>query len=181
MKNTDLTAISPLDGRYGAKVDPLRGLFSEQGLIYLRTFVEVRWVQYLAQHPGIDPRGIARGLLQGLRSGDFEGGSTLTQQLAKQGLTGDYATAFRKVVEALFALRIEALYDKEEILALYLSRVRFGHVRGIPVYGARDAARVYFGKAPARLTLAESALLVGMLKATSAYNPFDHPGHADWL
>jgi adenylosuccinate lyase len=53
MKNTDLTAISPLDGRYRAKVDPLRGLFSEQGLIYLRTFVEVRWVQYLAQHSGV--------------------------------------------------------------------------------------------------------------------------------
>ena len=54
MKNSDLTAISPLDGRYSGKVGPLRDLFSEQGLIYLRTLVEVRWVQYLAQHPDVD-------------------------------------------------------------------------------------------------------------------------------
>ena len=57
MKNTDLTALSPLDGRYGPKVDPLRDLFSEQGLIYFRTLVEVRWVQFLAQHPGIEGIG----------------------------------------------------------------------------------------------------------------------------
>jgi adenylosuccinate lyase len=57
MKNSDLTAISPLDGRYRGKVDPLRDLFSEQGLIGLRTLVEIRWVQYLAQHPGIEGIG----------------------------------------------------------------------------------------------------------------------------
>jgi len=57
MKNTDLTALSPLDGRYGAKVDPLRELFSEQGLIQLRILVEVRWVQFLAQHPGVEGLG----------------------------------------------------------------------------------------------------------------------------
>jgi adenylosuccinate lyase len=57
MKNTDLTALSPLDGRYAAKVDSLRPLFSEQGLIYLRTFVEVRWVQYLAEHSGVEGLG----------------------------------------------------------------------------------------------------------------------------
>ena len=57
MKNTDLTAISPLDGRYASKVDGLRGLFSEQGLIYFRTLVEVRWVQYLAQHPSVEGIG----------------------------------------------------------------------------------------------------------------------------
>jgi adenylosuccinate lyase len=57
MKNTELTALSPLDGRYGAKVDPLRPLFSEHGLIHLRTLVEVRWVQYLAQHSGVEGIG----------------------------------------------------------------------------------------------------------------------------
>jgi adenylosuccinate lyase len=57
MKNTELTALSPLDGRYGGKVDPLRPLFSEYGLIHLRTLVEVRWVQFLAQHSGVDGLG----------------------------------------------------------------------------------------------------------------------------
>jgi adenylosuccinate lyase len=57
MKNTELTAISPLDGRYSSKVDPLRDIFSEYGLIHLRTLVEVRWVQFLAQHPGVEGLG----------------------------------------------------------------------------------------------------------------------------
>ena len=54
MKNTDLTAISPLDGRYASKCDPLRPIFSEYGLIHFRTLVEVRWLQFLAAHPGIE-------------------------------------------------------------------------------------------------------------------------------
>jgi penicillin-binding protein 1A len=122
-------------------------------------------------HFGLDPKGIARAISTGLS----EGGSTLTQQLAKTAFTGDYRTLRRKLVEGLFALRIEATHTKSEILRLYLSRVHFGNAAGAAVYGLRDAAGVYFGKSPKNLNAAEIALLIGMLKAPSDYDLLREP------
>ncbi|APX88622.1 hypothetical protein BV394_01835 [Brevirhabdus pacifica] len=122
-------------------------------------------------HGGVDPIALVRAAATGFA----EGGSTLTQQLAKSALTGDYDLIQRKIHEAMFAWRIESLYSKDDILRLYLSRVRFGSIRGVPVFGLRDAAEVYFGVEPADLSLAQSALLVGMLKATTTYQPIEHP------
>lgn len=127
-------------------------------------------------HWGVDPRGIGRALLSNLRNRDVqEGGSTLTMQLAKISFTGDYPDLRRKFVEAALALRIERAYSKEEILALYLSRVEFGRIGGIPVFGLREAAEVYFGKSPERLTPLECAVLVAMLNGPSLYDPFREP------
>ncbi len=125
-------------------------------------------------HIGFDPKGMARAALTGFN----QGGSTLTQQLAKQSFTGADRDMARKLFELYFALRIEAQFEKDDILRLYLSRVNFGYVRGAPVNGLRDAARTYFGKPPARLSLAESALLVGMLKAPTTYHPINRPDAA---
>lgn len=118
-------------------------------------------------HPGVDPISIVAAVA----SGGARGGSTITQQLVKTAITGDYPTLLRKLVEAGFALRIERLYTKDDLLRLYLSRVSFGTVDGIQVYGLRDAARVYFGKEPTGLNRYEAAILVGMLKGTSYYHP----------
>ncbi len=121
-------------------------------------------------HIGFDPRGMARAA----RSGFREGGSTLTQQLAKRTFTGSDRDLARKMFELFYALRIEALFGKDDILRLYLSRVNFGNDGGNPINGLRAAARAYFGKAPQSLTLAEGALLVGMLKAPTTYHLMDN-------
>lgn len=139
-------------------------------------------------HGGIDPTGLARALavnareiaasLAAGRAPSFEGGSTLTQQLAKVALTGAERGLRRKAVEALLALRLEALYDKDDILRLYLSRIEFGRIRGIPVFGLRDAAQVYFGRAPGNLTLEQVAILVGMANGPALYHPIRNPDNA---
>lgn len=136
-------------------------------------------------HPGIDLRAIGRALVVNLRNAALdlsdggrrgrEGGSTLSQQLAKVALTGSRGGLYRKLAEALYAVRIERLYDKDDILRLYLSRVEFGRVGGVAIYGLRDAAKVYFGTRPDRLTLEQAAILVGMLNATTDYHPIRNP------
>jgi penicillin-binding protein 1A len=123
------------------------------------------------QHGGVDPWALARAAAGGFA----EGGSTLTQQLAKGAVTGNYDKLQRKIHEAFFAWRIEKMYDKPDILRLYLSRVMFGMKDGVPIFGLRDAARVYFGRAPKDLTVAQTALLVGLLKASTTYNPVENP------
>lgn len=132
-------------------------------------------------HGGIDVIGIARAAVANVTSlGLSEGASTLTMQLAKTSLTGPSPTVARKLIEMALAVRMERTYAKEEILALYLSRIEFGRIRGIPVYGLRDAARVYFSKRPTQLTTAECAILVAMLNGPSYYDPFRNPeGVAD--
>lgn len=125
-------------------------------------------------HGGVDP--IA--LLRAAATGFAEGGSTLTQQLAKSAITGDYDLVQRKIHEAMYAWRIEELFSKDDILRLYLSRVKFGMARGVPIFGLRDAAQVYFGVDPIQLDTAQAALLVGMLKATTTYHPISNPDDA---
>lgn len=118
-------------------------------------------------HDGFDPIRIAGSALADLRAGEAaQGGSTITQQLARQSV-GRQKTLRRKVKELLFAAQLERHFTKNEILELYLNKVYFGD----GLYGAEAAARGFFGKHASELSLAEAALLAGLLKAPSNYAP----------
>ncbi|WP_017931299.1 transglycosylase domain-containing protein [Robiginitomaculum antarcticum] len=119
-------------------------------------------------HSGIDPLGIARALYVNYRSGELrQGGSTLTQQLAKNLFLDNDRTIKRKAQEAFIALYLEQRFSKREIIELYLGRVYFGG----GAYGIDAAAERFFAKPAADLTLGESAILTGLLKAPSDYAP----------
>jgi penicillin-binding protein 1A len=119
-------------------------------------------------HPGIDLRSIARAVFTNVVRGRvLEGGSTITQQLARSLFLTRERTITRKIAEIILALLIERHYSKEEILELYLNQIYWGH----NAYGIGAAANVYFGKTPAELNLAESALLGGLLKGPELYSP----------
>ncbi|MGD9827755.1 MAG: transglycosylase domain-containing protein [Hyphomicrobiaceae bacterium] len=127
------------------------------------------------QHWGLDPRGLLRAFFTNLRAGRYmQGGSTITQQLAKNLFLHSNRTLGRKIDELLLALWLELRLSKRDILEVYLNRVYFGS----GAYGVESAARTYFGKPATKLTLAESALLAGMLKAPSRYSPSAKPGLA---
>lgn len=127
------------------------------------------------QHAGVDLRAIGRAVLVDLRDGAFtQGGSTITQQLAKNAVTGDAPTLERKLEEASVALQLERTYSKDEILERYLNTVYFG----AGAYGVQAAARRYFGIDVADVTLAQAALLAGLLRAPATYDPYDHPAAA---
>jgi penicillin-binding protein 1A len=127
------------------------------------------------QHFGLDLVGVARAVVANLRAGrTIQGGSTLTQQLAKNLFLSPARTLRRKVQEALLALWLESRFDKEEILTVYLNRVYFG----AGAYGVDAAARRYFGKDVRELSLYQSALLAGLLKAPSRLNPLSSPERA---
>jgi penicillin-binding protein 1A len=123
-------------------------------------------------HPGIDPFGLARAALANLRAGEIvQGGSTITQQLAKNLFLTPKQTIKRKVQEAILAFWLEYRFTKDEILALYLNRVYLG----AGTYGVDAAARRYFDKPARQVTLYEAAMLAGLLKAPSRYNPAADP------
>jgi penicillin-binding protein 1A len=128
------------------------------------------------QHHGIDVRRTASAVFNTLR-GNTQGGSTLTQQLARNLYPeeiGRSISVHRKVKEALTALKIEALYSKDEILETYLNTVPFLY----NAFGIEMAARTYFDKSAHQLNVLEAATLVGMLKGTSYYNPVLNPERA---
>lgn len=126
-------------------------------------------------HPGIDPIGIARALYTNIVAGGVrQGGSTLTQQLAKNLFLSRDRTIRRKVQEALLAFWLEARYGKDRILEIYLNRIYLG----AGAYGVDAAARRYFGKPATQVTLWQAAVLAGLPKAPSALNPFRAPGKA---
>ena len=119
-------------------------------------------------HRGIDPRGIARAVLANLRSLRLaEGGSTITQQLAKVLFLTPEKSLARKIKEVLLAVQIEREYPKDKILELYLNQVYFGH----GAYGVEAAAQTYFGKSVHDLNLAEAAMLAGLPRAPNRYSP----------
>ena len=128
------------------------------------------------QHHGIDFRRTAGALIQTLQ-GDLQGGSTITQQLARNLYPEEIGRATsitRKVKEAITALKIEAVYSKPEILETYLNTVPFLY----NAFGIEMAARTYFDKSADKLDVLESATLIGMLKGTSYYNPVQNPARA---
>jgi penicillin-binding protein 1A len=124
------------------------------------------------EHFGIDPLGIGRAMLVNLRHGRFvQGGSTLTQQLAKNLFLTRERTIKRKVQEALLSLWLENTLTKDDILTAYLNRVYFGS----GAYGIEAASQLYYSKPATQLTVNEAALLVGLLKAPSRYSPLNNP------
>ena len=123
------------------------------------------------RHWGIDPRGIGRAMVANLRGGGVrQGGSTITQQLAKTSFLSGDRTFKRKAQEVIIAFWLEGWLTKEEILSRYMSSVYFGD----GVYGLRAAARHYFGREPEKLTLAQSAMLAGIVQAPSRLAPTNH-------
>ncbi len=119
-------------------------------------------------HFGIDPLGLMRAAVVDIMAGAFvEGGSTITQQLAKNLFLKPDRTIERKIEEMVYAIWLERRFDKNQIMELYLNRVYFGG----GAYGVEAASRRYFGKSATDLNLAESALLAGLLKAPSTYAP----------
>ncbi|MBE3581215.1 MAG: penicillin-binding protein, partial [Thermoanaerobacteraceae bacterium] len=121
------------------------------------------------QHHGIDLRSIARAAVTNLLHRQIrEGGSTITQQLAKNAFIEDWERTFRrKIQEAILALQIERVYTKEEILEHYLNIVYLGP----GIYGVKAAAEAYFDKDVQDLTLAESALIAGIIQSPARYSP----------
>ena len=127
------------------------------------------------QHHGVDEHGIIRAFIGNLANpGRPQGGSTITQQVVKNLLVGEDVTYERKIREMIVASRLESTLSKPEILELYLNSAYLG--RGS--WGVEMAARSYFGKSAKNLTLAEGAVLAGLLKGPSYYNPDRHPERA---
>ena len=128
-------------------------------------------------HSGIDLRSLGRVLWKSILRGDRSGGggSTISQQLAKnlfpRQKLSKAGLAIRKFKEWVIAVKLEHNYSKSEILAMYFNTVDFGN----NAYGIKTAAKTYFGKTPAELDIDEAAILVGMLKATTYYNPVRNP------
>lgn len=124
------------------------------------------------QHFGIDFRGILRAIWSNLRNQEItEGGSTITQQLAKNAFLSQDRTLKRKLQELFLALQIERQYTKQEILELYLNQIYFGQ----GAYGVQAAATTYFGKNVQDLTLAECSILAGIPKSPNYYSPLNNP------
>ena len=126
-------------------------------------------------HFGIDPIGLARAFYTNWRTGrTVQGGSTITQQLAKNLFLTPERSLKRKIQEAMLALWLEHRFTKDEILTAYLNRVYLG----AGTYGMDAAARTYFGKPATEVTLREAAILAGLLKAPSRYSPSSNPDEA---
>lgn len=124
------------------------------------------------QHGSFDVQSIVRAMLSNAQAGEIvEGGSTITQQLAKNLFLGQEQTLSRKAEEAIYSLMLENNYTKEEILELYLNTIYFGS----GAYGIKDASIKYFHKHPSELTLAECTMLAGLPAAPSIYSPLENP------
>jgi penicillin-binding protein 1A len=127
------------------------------------------------QHGPLDFRSIARAAIADLLAGHIvQGGSTIAQQLVKDTVTGDAQTLTRKLHEAVDAIRLEHTYSKRQILGMYLNEVYLGS----GVYGFAAAAQYYFDERPEQLTLAQSALLAGLIESPSYYDPLASPNRA---
>ncbi|WP_409432489.1 transglycosylase domain-containing protein [Litorimonas sp. RW-G-Af-16] len=126
-------------------------------------------------HVGVDPQGLARAMVSNVRAGRYvQGGSTLTQQLSKNIFLSPDKTLRRKAQEMMLSVWLERDFTKRELLEMYLSRVYFGS----GAWGLEAASQTYFDKPAAEMTLAESAMMAGLLKAPSAGNPAQHPERA---
>jgi penicillin-binding protein 1A len=153
-------------GRYGPPVD----------LAKLPPYVPAAFVaiedRRFYQHSGFDAVGIARAIVSDLSQGRAaQGASTITQQLARNLFLSSDRTLERKADELVYAVQLEQTYSKPQILGLYLSRIYFGE----GAYGVEAAARRYFDKPAARLTLREAAILAAIPKSPVGYDPVDHP------
>lgn len=129
-------------------------------------------------HHGVDPRGVARALLTILRGGPVQGGSTLTQQLAKNFFLTPERTLRRKFTEMIMAVLLEMHYSKEEILEAYANEIYLGQDGNRAIHGFGLASHFYFDRPLSQLNLPQAALLVGLVKGPSYYDPRHHPARA---
>ncbi len=137
-------------------------------------------------HPGVSPSGIARALWVDLKGGEMEqGGSTITQQLVKNVYLSSRRTLSRKAKEALIAMVLEGRYGKRAILQAYLNEIYLGQSGPANLIGLGAAARAFFGKDAAELSLPEAATLAGMIHSPAGTSPLEHPEVArerrDWV
>lgn len=169
-------------------------IYDRNGKIVTRLFEEDRtWVKFdrispwmikailaaeddqFYDHRGIKITAIIRaGLVDILHLGAKQGGSTITQQLARNLFLTNEKTIIRKIKEAVLAMRIEKIYSKDQLLEMYLNTIYMGH----GAYGIDSAAKIYFGKHPSELNITESATIAGLVAAPEAYTPFRNPDRA---
>ncbi|MEA3438395.1 MAG: transglycosylase domain-containing protein, partial [Thermodesulfobacteriota bacterium] len=125
------------------------------------------------KHHGIDPRGILRALYTNLRHCAIrQGGSTLTQQLAKNYFLTPERTISRKTNEAILSVIIEAIYEKDEILEIYLNEIYLGQKGSVSINGVGEASSFYFDKPVSKLSLPEAATIAGLIKGPNHYSPY---------
>lgn len=142
--------------------------------ILIHAFLAAEDARFYA-HPGVDLQGLIRAAWELLRTGSKrQGGSTITMQVARNFFLGPEKTYIRKLKEILLALKIEQTLSKDEILELYLNKIYFGQ----HAYGVAAAAQIYYGKPLASLDLAQAAMLAGLPKAPSRFNPISDPRRA---
>ena len=123
------------------------------------------------QHNGVSIKGIIRAMLYNIRKGGlYQGGGTITQQLSRTLFTGHEKNFLRKILETIFAKKLEQEFTKEEILCLYLNKIYMGNGR----YGAEEASWFYFNKPPDSLNVAEASFLVGLYPSPEKYNPLNN-------
>ncbi|MBE9547723.1 MAG: PBP1A family penicillin-binding protein [Proteobacteria bacterium] len=142
--------------------------------VVIQAFVAAEDARFF-QHEGVDPHGILRAFFKNIEAGRIvQGGSTITQQVAKSLFLSPKKSYMRKLREAFLAYRIDRYLKKYEILNLYLNHIYLGH----GTYGIEAASQKYFGKSAEELTLSEAALLAGLPKAPSRYSPYSSPKRA---
>lgn len=142
--------------------------------LYLKALLAAEDAEFF-EHHGVSLKGMLRAASQILKSGEIQsGGSTLTQQLARDFFLSRKQVFSRKFNEILLSIQIEQEFTKEEILELFNNKMFFGN----RAYGLQAAAQIYYGKDVQELTIAQNAMIVGMLKAPSAYNPIVNPKRA---
>ena len=131
------------------------------------------------EHHGVDPHGVLRALFADVRARRVvQGGSTLTQQLVKNYFLSDEQSFGRKATEAVMALRLEAHFSKEEILVAYLNEVYLGQDGARAIHGFGLGSEYYFAKPLAELDAGGTAMLIGLVKGPSYYDPRRHPDRA---
>ncbi|MDH3344970.1 MAG: transglycosylase domain-containing protein, partial [Desulfobacteraceae bacterium] len=127
------------------------------------------------QHKGLDPRGILRAMVTNLRHASIrQGGSTITQQLAKNYFLTPKRTLIRKLKELFMSLTIETMYEKNEILEIYLNEIYLGQKASVAVSGIGEASFFYFGKSVMDLSLNEAATIAGLIRGPNYYSPYIH-------
>jgi penicillin-binding protein 1A len=168
--NGQMVRVRAVDGTVIVAMGPVYGEWIEyrsipKSMVDAMVSVEDRRFR---NHPGIDPIGIARSVMVRVQEGRWkQGGSTITQQLARNIFLNNNKNFGRKAREIVYALALEAKFSKDQILELYLNRVYFGG----GAYGIDAASRKFFGHPAKSLDLAESAIIAGLVKAPSSYSP----------
>ena len=167
-----LTSDSVLIGEFGEE---------RRNMVHIKDIPDVMKKAVLAieddrfyEHGGVDYLGITRAALHNLTGGAKQGASTITQQVARNFFLSSEQTLKRKAYEVLLAWKIEKNLSKDQILEVYMNQIYLGQ----RAYGFASAAQIYFGKNIQDLTVAEAAMLAGLPKAPSAYNPVVNPKRA---